>query len=120
MAVNILESKHGQACFYCTSTDWAFGPVMGSPEEAEAFLKFLPSDPRSYEDIALEGKYYDFVQQYVCECGAVADGIAGQDEEEVGTPIIGYPRTDGERFQCDYCKKKAVKSSQQPLPAAGE
>lgn len=110
MGVCILESKDGKSCLFCSTSDWAFGPVMNSAEEAEAFLQFLPGDPRTYKDADLESKYYDFVKQYVCECGDVADGKEGQDEEEDGKPVFGYPRTDGERFVCNFCQRKAAKA----------
>ena len=109
MSVHILEGKDSNAVFYCSTSGWAFGPLMGSAEEAEAFLQFVPGDPRTYKDHELEAKYSDFVQQYVCECGDVADGKPGQDEEEEGKPLYGYPRTDGERFICEYCAEKAAK-----------
>jgi hypothetical protein len=83
---------------------------MDSTEEAEAFLQFLPGDPRSYKDNDLESRYADFVEQYKCECGNIADGKEGQDEED-GKPLYGYPRTDGERFVCDFCVKKAEERS---------
>lgn len=60
MACKILEAKDGSAIFYCSSSMWAFGPVMESVEEAEAFAKWLPGDPRTYEDNKLEAKYYEF------------------------------------------------------------
>lgn len=60
MGCRILEVKDGRAVFYCSSSDWAFGPVMESTEEAEAFAKWLPLDPRTYEDNKLESLYCDF------------------------------------------------------------
>lgn len=107
MSIRILESTNdNQACFYCSTSGWAFGPVMGSAEEANAFLDWIPGDPRTYSDSDLEQKYSEFVRQYVCVCGSVADGVEGQDEEEDGKPTFGYPRTDGDRFICDFCKKE--------------
>jgi len=61
MGCRILESKDGSAVLYCSSTMWAFGPVMESVQEAEAFVKWLRVDPRSFIDSSgLEKKYYDF------------------------------------------------------------
>ena len=58
------------AVFYCSTTMWAFGPVMGSYEEASLFEKWLPQDPRQYKDNELEGKYSDFRKEYTCTyCG---------------------------------------------------
>lgn len=111
MGVHILEGKENSV-FYCSTSGWAFGPIMGSIEDAEAFLQFLsPTDPRVLTDAELEHKRTQFVTQYVCECGDVADGKPGQDEEEEGKPLYGYPRTDGKRFVCEYCAEKAAKKA---------
>ena len=111
MSVQILEGIDNNAVFYCSTSGWAFGPLMGSAEEAEAFLQFVPGDPRSYSDAELEGQYSDFVRQYVCECGLVADGKEGQNEKEEGKPFNGYPRTDGDRFICYYCANEKGKTA---------
>lgn len=101
MSVHILEGKEGKAAFYCSTTDWAFGPLFDSVEEAEAFLQWLPVDPRKLKDSELEAKHADFRRQYVCgECDAVADA---------DNDVIGGPRTDGERFICNDCAKEAVR-----------
>ncbi len=65
MGCKILEAKdgsgmNGAAVFYCSSSMWAFGPVMESVPEAEAFSKWLPGDPRTYEANTLEQKYFEF------------------------------------------------------------
>jgi hypothetical protein len=69
MGVRIL---HGQcsAVLYCSTTDWAFGPVFGdtdthdAEERAELFCEWLHEnyhvDPRALEDSALESKYVEF------------------------------------------------------------
>ena len=59
MAVNILSGDDG-ACFYCSTTDWCFGPLMKSREEAEGFLRWLILDPRQFDDAGLEKRYFDF------------------------------------------------------------
>lgn len=52
---------HPCAVFYCSTTDWAFGPVMQSDEEATAFLVWLgDTDPRTLTDSELLDKYVDF------------------------------------------------------------
>jgi hypothetical protein len=66
MGVRILEGKEG-AVFYCSTTGWAFGPLMASREEAEAFLKWLKltplrvpgwrHDPRQLTDSGLRRAY---------------------------------------------------------------
>jgi hypothetical protein len=77
MGVRILEGKEG-AVFYCSTRDWAFGPLMESREEAEGFLEWLKAysppdsyfppgrisvwcrDPRQLTDSGLERAYSDF------------------------------------------------------------
>ena len=77
MGVRILAQRGhliDYACFYCSTSMWAFGPVMGSVEEAEAFLKWLDenprtkSDPRLMSEHELELAYSAFLGQ-VIECG---------------------------------------------------
>ncbi len=68
------------AVFYCSTTMWAFGPVMKDYEEAEAFLKFLSEksarDPRSYNDAHLEMLYSEF-----CKRSEFTDGSPVPDNE---------------------------------------
>jgi hypothetical protein len=62
MSVRILEDRESfEACFYCSTSMWAFGPVMANIEQAEAFLDWLPRDPREYNDNELESKYAEFL-----------------------------------------------------------
>lgn len=110
MSVEVLESDKGLSAFYCTGSNTAFGPVMRSAEEAEAFLKALEFDPRYYTDAELQRKYYIFAQENVCACGEVADGKPGRDEEELGAPLVGYPLKDGNKFVCRFCLKKQAKA----------
>lgn len=60
MGVRIIDDGDGKAAFYCSTTMWAFGPVMKDADEAEAFLNWLPTDPRKMTDSDLEARYYDF------------------------------------------------------------
>jgi hypothetical protein len=65
------EGDSNGAVFYCSTTMWAFGPVMDSFGEAVLFEKWLPEDPRSYQDKELESKYSDFRKEYTCvDCGS--------------------------------------------------
>lgn len=77
MGVRILvgdpkeHDSEDTACFYCSTTGWAFGPIMQSQEEAEMFLQFLGGiDPRTLRDKELEAKFYEFrsatIQCSVC------------------------------------------------------
>lgn len=78
MGVRII---HGQdeAVLYCSTTDWAFGPVFsddgnhGAVERAEAFLRWFHThgnvgplhydDPRQLTDSELESKYSEWRSQ---------------------------------------------------------
>lgn len=62
MSVRILTDKNDEySCFYCSTTMWAFGPIMYSYEEAEDFLKWLgETEPRILADRELENKYFEF------------------------------------------------------------
>lgn len=66
-----MDADITAAVFYCSATMKAFGPVMGSVDEAEAFLKFIPGDPRNLDDKKLFAKYAEFVNLFVCKCGMV-------------------------------------------------
>lgn len=67
MGVRILTNKKDdQACFFCSTSEWAFGPIMKNEEEAEAFLKYLGGiDPRILTDQELERKFYDFKREVI-------------------------------------------------------
>jgi hypothetical protein len=39
------------AVFYCSASGIAFGPLMRDADEAEAFQRWLPDDPRRIEDL---------------------------------------------------------------------
>ena len=67
MSYEIITARDGRAILADSSTDWAFGPVFPSPEDAEAFLGWLGVDPRDVmlhailagrdPDTALESAY---------------------------------------------------------------
>lgn len=74
MGVRVLRCQNNHststnAVLYCSTTDWAFGPVFydygdhDAYERAEAFLKWLPKDARTYTDSELESKYTDWCAQ---------------------------------------------------------
>ena len=62
MSVQILEGERN-ACLYCNTTDWAFGPLFEDADQAERFLEWLPDDARTYSDKRLEQLFYDFRQE---------------------------------------------------------
>jgi hypothetical protein len=53
-----------QACFFDSVSDTVFGPLMQSEEEAEAFLKWLPDDPRKLKDICKVAEMTDLTDKY--------------------------------------------------------
>jgi hypothetical protein len=69
MGVRILADDR-MAVLYCSTTDWAFGPVFqdggsfDAAERAESFLRFLGArDPRQFTDKALEDLYSQWLAQ---------------------------------------------------------
>lgn len=72
MSVQLLEGPDGDCVMYCSTSMWAFGPVMESREEATAFIRYieecapwpalkgLNKDPRVYTDNELERVYTTF------------------------------------------------------------
>lgn len=68
MSVCILKGEPEGACFYCSTSDWAFGPLFKDVDEAASFLEWLDTtDPRTLGDAELDQKYGEFR-------AAVADG----------------------------------------------
>lgn len=61
----ITDGDH--AALYCSTSEWAFGPVFSSDgkrdaqQMAERFLRWLPSDAREYLDNALTDAYIRFL-----------------------------------------------------------
>jgi hypothetical protein len=60
MGCRILhDAGRDAAVLYCSTSDWAFGPVFtdaddhDADERAEAFLRWLPQDARRYSDADL-------------------------------------------------------------------
>ena len=66
----LYDAKQDRACFYCSTTETAFGPVfreitvdstiranLGADEAAEIFLGWLADDPRKYTALELADEY---------------------------------------------------------------
>ena len=77
MGVRILESTEGEAVLYCSTSDWAFGPVFPDAEQAEAFLEFIDKDPRSMTDKELSFFAGEFFAKWI-------EIKAKRDAEEMG------------------------------------
>ena len=41
MANDILETEDGPCCFFCNTSDWAYGPIMPNISIAVSFEKWL-------------------------------------------------------------------------------
>jgi hypothetical protein len=70
MSIKIIEATgEGDsqgAVLYCSTTEWAFGPVFRTVEDAQEFLVFCPR-PRGLSDPDLESRYADFKQAQFSE-----------------------------------------------------
>jgi hypothetical protein len=68
MGVRILSGEDA-AILYCSTTDWAFGPVFGDrdthtgTERAAAFLRWFKAEPRRLNYDELEAKYSEWLAQ---------------------------------------------------------
>jgi hypothetical protein len=72
MGVRILTDGK-QAALYCSTTDWAFGPVFYDSDDHDAFeraaafcdwlRKSTGKDPREFQDTHLEQKYSEWLKQ---------------------------------------------------------
>lgn len=73
----LTDRDSGEAVFYCSTSGWAFGPVMDNYEVAEAFLQSLPSDPRNYSDKELGEAWTSFRGERVDERGNLIEVFSG-------------------------------------------
>jgi hypothetical protein len=68
MGVRILRAK-SEAVLYCSTSDWAFGPVFSdddhhdADERAEAFCRWLNRDARTLEESELQSAYSRWLAQ---------------------------------------------------------
>ena len=65
MGVRILEGENQEgAVLYCSTVDWAFGPVFVDREDAQSFLDWLSTredrDPRNLTEGELVVYFSDF------------------------------------------------------------
>lgn len=70
MGCRTISSHMGSvAVMYCSTTEWAFGPVFydtevhSADERIEAFMRWLVVDPRSLDDMQLQSKYGEWRSQ---------------------------------------------------------
>ena len=65
----LIDRKNNQAAMFCSTTDWAFGPVFSdtethdAAERVDSFLRFLKVDPRTLDEPELEKKYGEWRAQ---------------------------------------------------------
>ena len=75
MGIRIHTSREDTAIIYCSTTNWAFGPVFESTEQAEAFIQFCEAmrpgiDLRRFEDYELKEIHLDFLRKFARSGGA--------------------------------------------------
>lgn len=117
MSVCIFEGKDGQAIIYCSTTDWAFGPVMQSADVAGAFLRSLAVDARTLPDPEMERLYAEFVRVNVCECGDLRVTKCHMCE----TPSLYEPALAGTHLELeDDVTVECHKCELEPEPGSGE
>lgn len=97
MGCRILYDPKVGAALYCSTTDWAFGPLFESVEQAEAFLEWVPSDPRRYPDYKLQGLKSEFTRKAV-ECADCLRWFVKADD-------------DIKRERCDHCLDLAAEDA---------
>ena len=103
MGVRILHDEDDKlANLYCSTSDWAFGPVfyadgvIGASDFAEAFLKWMNGDVRDYDDETLEMKYCEFQRLNWKEC-----------------PECYLTLIRGEEKMCDECKEDKINEAEE-------
>jgi hypothetical protein len=121
MSVSILvgkayEGASDEAVFYCSTTGWAFGPVMGSREEAEAFQVYLGCDPREVREEELRDRYTAFRREMMCDCCGelrVVECDRCAEAHADGYPCDKQPApAAGEQWHCNECCKVCPHCSQ--------
>jgi len=84
MSVRIITDKDsGDQVLYCSTTDFAFGPIIDSEYDAEYFLEWLSVDARKYTDDELSDQLSIWKEncELLSECcaeppsGEVIDGL---------------------------------------------
>lgn len=85
MGIEILEDRRdGRAVLYCSNTDWAFGPVFQSGEEAQAFLDWEDEDPRQYTHQGLESAHSRFRKERTCQwCSDLLEHPLNETNKEI-------------------------------------
>lgn len=84
------DSADDMAVFYDSTVGVAFGPTMGSDDEAQAFIKWLgETDPRNLVHKELMEAHARFVMEMVCECGTVRELECEWCNE--GSPVVTIP-----------------------------
>lgn len=65
----LIDNAKDRACFYSTTTETAFGPVMDA-EEAETFDAWIGGDARKFTDAELVEKLAEFraINKYFSDC----------------------------------------------------
>lgn len=100
MSTRLLEGTYdgtheGRVVLVDSTTEWAFGPVFESREDAEAFLAWCPIDVKRLRP----GELADAVWRFRQSRKSRGEGPAGQGGEAgpgkaSGSPVVG-PGADG-------------------------
>ncbi len=84
MGVRILKDRYDDlAVLFCSTSEWAFGPVFyknaernySASELAKKFLSWLGRDPREYTDDKLRTKYLEFGMLEWKQCSQCFDTL---------------------------------------------
>ena len=71
MGCRILEGDSG-AVLYCSTTNWAFGPIFEDYEKADAFIEHCDKDPRKYSKEELKECHQQWIEEEASEAAADA------------------------------------------------
>lgn len=85
MGVRIFSNEDG-AVFYCSTSQWAFGPMMPGANVAEAFAKTATTDFRLLSDADLESKWNEFDRTLMtCPVGHHETDVESYGDETIFT-----------------------------------
>lgn len=86
MGVRII-SDYKHSVMYCSTTEWAFGPVFRDDEEhdsderVESFLRWMKDDPRTLSDLVLGARYSEWLAQEAAQWTAEAQALKDKEDE---------------------------------------
>lgn len=86
MGCRILNAEGGKAVLYCSTTDWAFGPLFDSEDHAMDFLEWLEKtcgdgDARKLTDKQLSANYVAWLKDRCTDEGDLKDFDVEENED---------------------------------------